>query len=154
MAHCNTILHQMLEFILRWEFEKLVKKYQGNRRVRNFSCWALLVCHLYAQLALQISLLDLETTIRSKLRKLVHLGISHFSRSTMAEANERRPYQIYEELFFRMYQRCQNRAPGHKFRFKHKLYTLDATTVELCLSVFRWAKFRKTKGALKIQTLT
>jgi hypothetical protein len=86
-------------------------------------------------------------------RKLVQLGICRFSRSTMAEANQRRSYRIYEELFSVLYQRCQHRAPGHKFRFKHKLYTLDATTVELCLSVFRWAKFRKTKGALKIHTL-
>ncbi|MBW2305998.1 MAG: IS4 family transposase [Deltaproteobacteria bacterium] len=153
MAHYNTVLHQMLQFVPRWEFEKLVKKYQGNHRVRNFSCWALFVCHLYAQLARQVSLRDLETTIRSKLRKFIHLGISHFSRSTMAEANERRSYRIYEELFYMMYQRCQRIAPDHKFSFKHKLYTLDATTVDLCLSVFRWAKFRKTKGALKIHTL-
>jgi len=143
----------MVKFVPRWEFEKLVNKYQGNRRVRKFSCWALLVCHLYAQLARQVSLRDLETTIRSKLRKFVHLGISQFSRSTMAEANERRSYRIFEELFCLMYQRCQHKAPGHKFRFKHKLYTLDATTVDLCLSVFRWARFRKTKGALKIHTL-
>jgi hypothetical protein len=153
MAHCNTVLHQMLQFVPRWEFDNLVKKYQGNHRVRNFSCWALFVCHLYGQLARQISLRDLETTLRSKLRRLVHLGVSRFSRSTMAEANERRPYQIFEELFCLLYQRCQHRAPGHKFRFKHKLYTMDATTVDLCLSVFRWAKFRKTKGALKIHTL-
>jgi hypothetical protein len=153
MAHYNTVLHQMLKFIPRWEFDRLVKKYQGNHRVRNFSCWALFVCHLYAQLARQISLRDLETTLRSKMRQLVHLGISCFSRSTMAEANERRNYQIFEELFFLMYHRCQQRAPGHKFRFTHKLYTMDATVVDLCLSVFRWAKFRKTKGALKIHTL-
>lgn len=153
MAHYNTVLHQMLKFVPRWEFDKLVKKYQGNHRVRNFSCWALFVCHIYAQLARQISLRDLETTLRSKLRRLVHLGISCVSRSTMAEANERRNYQIFEQLFFLMYNRCQQRAPGHKFRFKHKLYTMDATMVDLCLSVFRWAKFRKTKGALKIHTL-
>jgi len=153
MAHCNTVLHQMLQFVPRWEFEKIVKKYHGNRRVRKFSCWALLICHLYAQLARQVSLRDLETTLRSKLRTLVHLGLTRFSRSTMAEANERRSYRIYEELFFLMYQRSEQRAPGHKFRLPHTLYTLDATTVELCLSVFRWAKFRKTKGALKIHTL-
>ena len=130
-----------------------MKKYQGNHRVRRFSCWALFVCHLYAQLARQVSLRDLETTIRSKLRKMAHLGVSRFSRSTMAEANKGRPYRIYEELFFLMYQRCQQRAPGHKLRLPHKLYTLDATTVDLCLSVFRWARFRTTKGALKIHTL-
>lgn len=153
MAHCNTVLHQMLHFVPRWEFDKLVKRHKGNHRVRRFPCWALFVCHVYAQLARQISLRDLETTIRSKLRAMIHLGVSGFSRSTMAEANERRPYQVFEELFYLMYERCQQRAPAHKFRLRHKLYTLDATTVDLCLSVFRWAKFRKTKGALKIHTL-
>jgi hypothetical protein len=153
MAHYNTVVHQMLQFVPRWEFDRLVKKYRGNHRVRKFSCWALFVCHLYAQLARQVSLRDLETTLRTKLPRLLHLGISRFSRSTMAEANEKRSHRIFEELFCLMYERCQQRAPGHKFRFKHKLYTLDATMVDLCLSVFRWAKFRKTKGALKIHTL-
>jgi hypothetical protein len=102
-ASSNTVLHQMFKFVPPWGFDILVKKYQGNRRVRRFSCWALFVSYLYAQPARQVSLRDMETTILSKLRKMAHLGVYRFSRSIMAEANEGRPYRIYEEMFFLMY---------------------------------------------------
>lgn len=153
MAHSNTVLHQMLQFIPRHEFEKLVKAHNGDKGVRKLTCFGLLVCHLYAQLTRQVSLRDLTTTIRAKLSSFYHLGIRSFSRSTVAEANEKRSYKIFEGLFYLLYSRCQEKSPKSKFRFKHKLYTLDSSTVDLCLSLFSWAKFRKRKGAVKIRTL-
>ena len=131
MAHFNTVLYQMLQFIPRYEFKKLVKAYNGDKGVRKLTCFGLLVCHLYAQLTRQVSLRDLTTTIRAKLGRFYHLGIRAFSRSTVAEANEKRPYKIFEGLFYLLYSRCQSKSPQSKFRFRHKLYTLDSSTIAL-----------------------
>ena len=153
MAHSNTVLHQMLQFIPRYEFEKLVKVHNGDKGVRKLTCFGLLVCHLYAQLTRQVSLRDLTTIIKAKMNRMYYLGIKGFGRSTVAEANEKRSYKIFEGLFYLLYSRCQSKSPQSKFRFRHKLYTLDSSTIDLCLSLFRWAKFRKRKGAVKIHTL-
>jgi hypothetical protein len=99
------------------------------------------------------SLRDLETTFRSRLRNLYHLGLDKFSRSTMADANEKRDSVIFEKMFNELVKMARSRAPGHTFRFKNPLYSLDSSTITLCLSMFRWAKFRTRKGALKIHTL-
>ena len=153
MAHSNTVLYQMLQFIPRYEFNRIVNAHNGDKGVRKLTCFGLLVCHLYAQLTRQVSLRDLTTTIRAKLGRLYYLGIRNFSRSTVAEANEKRSYKIFEGLFYLLYSRCREKSPRSKFRFRHKLYTLDSSTIDLCLSLFRWAKFRKRKGAVKIHTL-
>lgn len=121
MAHSNTVLYQMLQFIPRYEFNKLVKYHNGDKGVRKLTCFGLLVSHLYAQLTRQVSLRDLTTTIRAKLSGLCHLGIRSFSRSAVAEANEKRSYKIFEGLFYLLYNRCREKSPQSKFRFKHKL---------------------------------
>lgn len=153
MAHCSTVFGQIVQHLPRARFEKLVREGNGDRRVRNFSCWNLFLCQIFAQLSGVDSLRDLETTFRSRLRNLYHLGLDKFSRSTMADANEKRDSLIFEKMFNELVKMAQSRAPGHTFRFKNPLYSLDSSTITLCLSMFRWAKFRTRKGALKIHTL-
>jgi Transposase DDE domain/Domain of unknown function (DUF4372) len=153
MAHCSTVFSQVVRHLPRARFEKFVREGNGDRRVRTFSCWNLFLCHIFAQLSGVDSLRDLETTFRSRLRNLYHLGLDKFSRSTMADANEKRDSVIFEKMFNELVKMARSRAPGHTFRFKNPLYSLDSSTITLCLSMFRWAKFRTRKGALKIHTL-
>lgn len=153
MAHCSTVFGQIVRHLPRARFEKFVCEGNGDRRVRTFSCWNLFLCQIFAQLSGVDSLRDLETTFRARLRNLYHLGLDKFSRSTMADANEKRDSLIFEKMFNELVKMAQSRAPGHTFRFKNPLYSLDSSTITLCLSMFRWAKFRTRKGALKIHTL-
>ena len=119
--------------------------------MRSFSCWAQLGSLLYAQLSRQTSWRDLVLALETKRRFLYHtLGTTEVRRSTLADANERRSYRIYEALFIQLYQQCRLQTPAHRFRFRHKLYSFDASVIDLCLSVFPWAKFRRTKGAIKL----
>lgn len=153
MAHHNTVFHQMVKFIPRYRFNQAARKHGGDYRVRSFDCWSHFLCLLYAQLTRQVSLRDLEVALRSKGRRLYHLGVSYICRSTLADANQRRSPQIFQEAFRVLYGQCLAKAPHHKFSFKNPLYTLDSTIISLCISLFRWARFRKRKGAVKIHTL-
>jgi len=153
MAHCSTVLNQIVRYLPRGNFEKFVREHGGDHRVRGFSCWKLFLSHIYAQLSGIDSLRDLETALRSKVRWLYHLGLDRFSRSTMADANEKRPADIFEKMFKELVRMVQSKAPGHSFKFKNPLYSLDSSTITLCLSVFSWAKFRTRKGALKLHVL-
>lgn len=153
MSHYNTIFNQVLHLVPRHQFEDIVKKYQADRYVKYFSCWQQLISLLYAQIRGKDSLRDIETSLRTQSNKWYHLGLKDIKRSTLSDANKHRDWRVYEDLFYRILGRCKNITPKHKFRFKNPLYTLDATVVELCLSVYPWAKFRKRKGALKIHNL-
>lgn len=102
------------------------------------------------QLSGRKSLRDLVMNVRAQSNKLYHLAIKPFSRATLARVNEQQPATLFEALFYKLLGRCQEVSPGHRFKFKNKLYLLDTTTIDLCLSVFPWAKFRKTKGAIKL----
>ena len=153
MAHCSTILSQMLKIVPRHVFATLDKAHGTGRAARKFSRWDQFVHLLAIQLTGRVSLRDGVRSIRSRLTNLYHLGTKPAARSTFAEANERRPAAFFEALFGHVYGRCQPVAPKHKFKFKNKLFSLDATTVSLCLSLFPWAKFRKTKAGIKINTL-
>jgi len=153
MGHCSTVFNQIVRHLPRSRFERFVREHGGDRHVRSFSCWKLFLCHVFAQVSGADSLRDLETTLRSRLRSLYHLGLDGFSRSTMADANERRDSGIFEKMFNELVRMAQSKAPGHKFKFKNPLYSLDSSTITLCLSMFRWARFRTRKGALKIHTL-
>ena len=153
MAHCNTILSQMLKIVPRHVFSTLDKAYGTGRKARKFSRWDQFVHLLSIQLTGRSSLRDGVRSMRSRSYNLYHLGTQPVARSTFAEANEKRPASFFEALFGRVYGRCQPGAPKHKFKFKNKLFSLDATTVSLCLSLFPWARFRKTKAGIKINTL-
>ena len=153
MAHCTTVFNQIVKHLPRSKFTKFVREHNGDHRVRSFSCWKLFLCQIFGQLSGVDSLRDLETALRSKMRSLYHLGLDKFSRSTMADASEKRDSQIFEKMFNELVRLVQAMAPGHGFKFQNPLYSLDSSTITLCLSMFQWAKFRTRKGALKIHTL-
>lgn len=150
MAHCNTILSQILKLLPRHEFETLAKQHHSGRAFRKTSRWSQFVCMTMAQLSGRISLRDIVDNLSAQAHRLYHLGSAKPSRSTLARVNEDKPYTLYEALFGKMLSRCQGVVPGHNFRFKSPLYSLDASTIDLCLSVFPWADFRTTKGAIKL----
>jgi putative transposase len=150
MAHCNTILSQILKLLPRHEFETLATQHHSGRSFRTASRWSQFVTMAMAQLSGRISLRDIVDNMSSQSHRLYHLGSAKLSRSNLARINEDKSYALYEALFGKLLKRCQGMAPRHDFRFNHSLYSLDATTIDLCLSVFPWADFRSTKGAIKL----
>lgn len=148
--HYNTIMSQLQTFIPRHHFENLTKNYFGDRYVKKFTCWNQFTTMLYAQVKGCDSLRDIQNGFAAQSYKLYHLGLPSVKRSTLADANQTRDYRIYEKLFYKLLERCKNITPMHKFKFKNPLYSLDATVIDLCLSTFQWAKFRTTKGAIKL----
>jgi len=150
MAHCNTIASQLLKFVPRHEFECLANQHHVGRAFRTASRWSQFVTMGIAQLSGRSSLRDIVENVDAQRQRLYHLGTAKLSRSNLARMNEGKPYQLYEDLFGVLLKRCQAGVSGHGFRFKNPLYSLDATTIDLCLSLFPWAKFRETKGAIKM----
>ena len=150
MAHCNTILGQILKMVSRHEFETLAKEHHSGRSFRSASRWSQFSCLVMAQLTGRCSLRDIVDSASSQRHRLYHLGCSKLSRSNLARMNENKPHELYEALFGKLLQRSQRLAPGHNFRFNNPLYSLDATVIDLCLSIFPWANFRTTKGAIKL----
>ncbi len=150
MAHCNTIFSQILKLVPRHEFETLAKHHHSGRSFRTASRWSQFVSLSMAQLAGRNSLRDIVENISAQMHRLYHLGSAKLSRSNLSRINEDKPYALYEALFGKLLHRCQGMTPGHSFRFNHPLYSLDTSTIDLCLSVFPWAEFRTTKGAVKL----
>jgi len=150
MAHNNTILGQMLKMFARHEFEKAVSETGTEYHARGFSSWNHFVAMLFGQLAGQDSLRGIEAGLATQAKHLYHLGVKPVHRSTLAYANEHRSHELFKKIFELMLSKCQPLAPKHKFRFKNPLYSLDATVIDLCLSLYDWAKFRTTKGAVKL----
>ena len=142
MAHHNTVFAQMLKFIPRHEFESLANQHHSGRRLRKMTRWTQFVTMATAQLSGRHSLRDVASNMAAQARKLYHLGMSAVSRSSLSRVNASQPYQLYEALFAKLLARCQAHAPRHNFRFKNKLYSLDASTIDLCLKVFPWARCR------------
>jgi hypothetical protein len=148
--HYSTIMSQLQVFVPRHKFETFVKQYSGDRYVKKFNCWNQFTVMLYAQAGNKDSLRDIQNSLSVQAHKLYHLGLPQIKRSTMSDANQTRAYKIFEQLFYNMVERCKNITPKHKFKFKNPLYSIDASVIDLCLSTFRWAKFRTTKGAIKL----
>ena len=154
-AFCS-LFSQILKLVPRTDFSKLVAKHNAERHARGASCWQQFVAMTFCQLGRAHSLREIEHGLKSCEGKLSHLGIDAVSRSTLSYMNEHRPWQLYESLFHWLYQsfqgqvRSANGKRGKKFRFKNKLVSMDSTTIDLCLQMFDWAKFRKTKGAIKL----
>ena len=150
MAHNNTILGQMLKMFARHEFEKAVSETGTEYHARGFSSWNHFVAMLFGQLAGQDSLRGIEAGLATQAQNLYHLGVKPVHRSTLAYANEHRSHELFKKIFGFMLSKCQPVAPKHKFRFKNPLSSIDATVIDLCLSLYDWAKFRTTKGAVKL----
>ena len=153
MAHCTTLFNTMLNFIPRHQFSALEKRHSTGRRSRSFSRWSQFVHLTFMQLTGRSSLRDGIQSMNSRANNLYHLGAKPVSRSTFADANNMRPASFYEALFTKIYHRCRIVSPKHKFKFKNKLFSLDASVIDLSLSAFPWARFRRTKSAVKIHTL-
>jgi hypothetical protein len=153
MAHGNTILAQVLKMIPRSHIESLDQEHGTGRRSRILSRWSQFGALVFAQLAGRHSLRDVVYCLAAQSGALAPLSLTPPKRSTLAEANNRRPATLYHTLFITLYTRCRTVAPGHGFRFKNPLFSLDSTTISLCLSLFPWAHFRTAKGAIKLHTL-
>ena len=151
MAHCSTVLSQIVRIFPRHEFQSLANRHHVGQKFRTFSRWTQFVAMLTAQLTGRSSLRDVVDNLSAQKNKIYHLGIKAFSRATLARCNEQQPHSLYEDLFKRLLVRCQLMAPRNKaFKLGGKVYLLDASLVELTLSLFPWAKYQKTKGAAKL----
>jgi len=153
MAHSNTIFHQLVQLIDRHDFRKLENQYKPKRKYRRLDRWNQLCVMLFAQITYRSSLRNIVAHFRFQSKRLYHIGLLAVKRSTLSDANANRDPKLFEALFGLLYQKCASIAPSHKFRFKNKLYSLDASTIDLCLNLFSWAKFRKTKAGIKLHTL-
>src|ERR1700756_5238905 len=144
----------MLQLFSRAEFERAVVKHQAERHARGFSCWGQFVAMLFCHLGQAQSLREICGGLAASEGKLRHLGLPDApKRSTLAYANEHRPWPLYRSVFYQLLGRCREVAGAHRFRFKNRLLTLDATLIELCASIFDWAQYRRTKGAVKLHLL-
>jgi len=150
MAHSNTILNQIITLFSRHDFEKLAKTHHIGQKFRSFNRWSQLLAMMIAQISGRRSLRDIITNLDAKGHQIYHLGMRRTTRATLARTNEKQPYELYRDLFFSLLKRCQSHAPKNRFKLDGKIYLIDATTIDLCLAVFPWAKFRKTKGAVKL----
>lgn len=150
MSNHHTLLGQMLQMISGFDFQKTVSETKTEYHSRGLSSWNHFVAMLFGQLAGQDSLRGIEAGLATHARSLYHLGIKPIHRSTLSYANQHRSHELFEKTFYQMLSKCQPLAPRHKFRFKNPLYSMDATVIELCLSLYDWAKFRTTKGAVKL----
>jgi hypothetical protein len=151
-AFCS-IFSQLLKVFPRGEFEQIVAAHDGERHARGFTCWEQFVSMMFCQLGRAQSLREICQGLASAEGKLNHLGIEAPARSTLAYANEHRPWQLYESVFHATLAKCRQAAPHHALRFKNRLASLDSTTIDLCASIFDWARFRRTKGAVKLHML-
>lgn len=150
----TTILQQILHLLPKDQFDSFVGQHKADRYVKKLTCWNQFTILLYAQASGKDSLRDIETGLLASENRWYHLGLETAAKSTLARANEKRPYLIYESLFYELLKKCHQLGSGTaSFSFKNDLYALDSTTIDLCLSLFPWAKFRTQKGAIKLHTL-
>jgi len=151
MNKFTSIFSQILSLFPRIDFEKAVTTTKAEHRTKGFSCWGQFVAMLFCQLGRAHSLREITNGLRSCEGKLKHLGIDAPKRSTLAYANKHRPWELYQNVFLSLLDRCHKQHIGKKkFRFKNKLMSMDSSTIDLCLSLYDWAKFRRTKGAVKL----
>lgn len=156
MNKFSSIFGQILQIFDKRDFLQAVRDTKAERSAKGFTCWDQFVAMLFCQLGQAQSLREICGGLATCLGKLKHLGIDDApKRSTLSYANEHRPWQLYQLMFYRLLEKCQTMArfQKRKFRFKNKLFSLDASVIELCLSLFDWASFRQTKGAVKLHLL-
>jgi hypothetical protein len=150
----SSVFGQILKLFPRTEFEQLVRETKAERHARGFTCWQQFVAMLFCQLGKAQSLREICQGLASVEGKLNHLGIEEApNKSTLAYANAHRPWELYKRVFEQMYQLCRQIAPKHRLRFKNPLLSIDATVIELCASLFDWARYKQTKGAVKLHMI-
>lgn len=153
MTQIGTIFSELLKLVPRFHFDQTVNRYGLDRYAKSFTSWRQFITLLYAQVKGKESLRDMETGLAVQSSRWYHVGLGRVCRSTLSDANHRRDYRMFEELFYHLLSRCKSLTPKHKFQFKNPLYSLDTTVIDLCLSVFPWARFRTRKGAIKLHCL-
>ena len=150
------IFAQLTDFLPRRVFDRIVDKYEGNKYVRSFSCWNQMLCMVFGQLTARDSMRDLMLSLEAHQPKYYHLGFgSTVSRRNFGTANESRNYRIFEEFAYVLIEEARRSCYRDDFEIEvdGNIYALDSTTIDLCLSIFWWAKFRKHKGGIKLHTL-
>ena len=148
------VFSQLAQLLNRSKFNRIVAKYDGDKYVKSYTCWNQLLTMMFGQLSNRESLWDLIIALEAHAGKICHLGIGKsVSRSNLSKANERWDYRIFEEFAFFMSAEAHRRRIQKIFEFDGHVYAFDSTTIDLCLSVFEWAKFRKHKGGIKMHTL-
>ena len=150
------IFTQLMEFAPRYQFDKCVNRYNGHYKILRFTCWEQFLCMAFAQLTYRESLRDIEACLRSKNKRLYHIGIRNkVSRNTLANANSKRDWRIYQDFGHILIERANNLYKDDNFAvvLKNTVYALDSTSIELCVSLFPWATYSKRQGAVCVHTL-
>lgn len=150
MSHHNTIFAQLLKLVPRHEFESLAKKYHVGRKLRKMTRWSQLVAMMLGQLTGRLSLRDIEANLKVNKQCLYHLGANPASKSSLARVNEKQSSDLYKALFSKLFQRCQSKSPKHRFKFSNKLYSMDASLIDLSLKIFPWTHYALGKAAMKL----
>ena len=154
MNHGKYVFAQIVEFLPQRIFDRFVNKYDGNKYVKHFTCWNQLLCMVFGQLTNRDSLRDLIVAINAHSGKSYHLGFGkNVTLSNLAKANLKRNSKIFEEFAYHLISVARKYRANDDFKIKGQVYAFDSTTIDLCLSVFWWAKFRKFKGGVKLHTL-
>ena len=152
----KTVFSQLMEFLPQYEFQKCVERYQGSYKIQSFSCWNQFLCMAFAQLTYRESLRDIQACLRGNQRRLYHMGFrGNVSRNTLAHANQIRDWRIYADFAQILIAQARVLYAHEDFgvELEQTVYAFDATTIDLCLSLFPWAHFRQRKGAIKLHTL-
>lgn len=149
------VFAQFLNLLPRYEFQRIVNKYKGDYRTKRFKCWNQMACIIFAHIRQENSLHDIDIALNAHANKLYHIGIKQCPKSTLADANEDRDYRIYEEFAKFLMQRARRDYANTELAIDvdNAVYALDASIIDLTLSLFPWAKFRKTKGAIKLHAM-
>jgi hypothetical protein len=154
MNHGKYVFAQLTEFLPKRIFDGFVKKHSGNRYVKHFTCWNQMLCMIFGQLTGRESLRDLIVAIEAHKQKVYHLGFGkNVTRSNLSKANENRNSKIFEEFAYYLIDIARRKRSNDDFEIKGKVYAFDSSTIDLCLSIFWWAKFRKNKAGIKLHTL-
>ncbi len=157
MNQGKTVFAQHMELLPKYEFDKCVKRHRGNYKVQRFSCWEQFLVMSFAQLTYRESLQDIEACLGAVKNKLYHSGIRrNVSRSTLADANENRDWRIYSDfgqILIKQARQLYAEDNDFSLTLKNMVYPFDSTTINLCLTLFPWARFRKHKAAVKLHTL-
>jgi hypothetical protein len=152
MKNSITIFNQLLNLIPMGKFDKIVDEFKGDKYTKKFNSFHHFITLFYAQITEKDSLRDIQYPINLQKSKLQYHSLPEVKRSTLSDANNKRDYKIFESLFNVILAKTLTLTPKHDFKFKNQLYSIDSTTIKLCLSIFDWAKYRKAKGAIKIHT--
>jgi putative transposase len=150
LGHHGTVFAQLLKLVPRHEFDALATTHHSGAPLRATNRFSQFVAVATGHLARRHSLRDIVANLQAQGPKLYHLGVRPVTRTTLARVNEQQPHDLYEQLFGKLYARCQRQAPRHGFRFKNELYSLDSSLIDLSLSIFPWAHFALGKAAMKL----